>query len=106
MTRLVDLSHPLEDGMGAYPGPPPARIGAILDHDASRERSIDLADAQLEAAAGRAVLVRTGWDGRWGADDYWTDGPFLTAGFAFSAAPLAIRDGATVPVQAYAEVPS
>ncbi|HUG88738.1 MAG TPA: cyclase family protein [Actinomycetota bacterium] len=35
---LVDLSHPIEDGRGAFPGLPPPRIGPILDHDASRER--------------------------------------------------------------------
>jgi arylformamidase len=35
---LVDLSHPIEDGMRIYPILPPPRIGATLDHDASRER--------------------------------------------------------------------
>ena len=122
MTRLIDLSHPLEDGMAAYPG--------------------------LPADAG------------WGADAYWTDGPFLTLGaverlvegsarlvgvdfanvddirdlarpahtgplgagipivenlrgldplplegFTLPGPPLAIRRGATVPVRAYAEIP-
>jgi len=38
VTQLVDLSHPLEDGMAAYPGLPAARIDAMLDHDAARER--------------------------------------------------------------------
>jgi arylformamidase len=28
--------------------------------------------------AGRAVLVRTGWDRRWGTDRYWEPGPFLS----------------------------
>jgi arylformamidase len=27
--------------------------------------------------AGRAVLFRTGWDGRWGTDAYWGPGPYL-----------------------------
>jgi arylformamidase len=37
--RLVDLSFPLEDGMATLPGVlPEARIGPLLDHDASRER--------------------------------------------------------------------
>jgi arylformamidase len=26
-----------------------------------------------------AVLIGTGWDRRWGNDDYWTHGPFLSA---------------------------
>jgi kynurenine formamidase len=134
---FVDLSHHLEDGMAAYPGLPPARIEALIDHDASRERyeekaefylgtvtiagntgtyldapfhrfrdREDLAALPLEAVvglrglvvdadpsdgravtlevsddelAGRAVLVRTGWDERWGSDDYWRDAPFLPA---------------------------
>lgn len=28
---LIDLSHPIEDGMAAYPGLPPVRIFPILD---------------------------------------------------------------------------
>jgi arylformamidase len=37
--RLVDLSFPLEDGMATLPGVlPEARIGPLLDHEASRER--------------------------------------------------------------------
>jgi arylformamidase len=36
---FVDLSFPIEDGMPTLPGfLPEARVGAILDHDASRER--------------------------------------------------------------------
>jgi arylformamidase len=36
---LIDLSFPIEDGMPALPGfLPEARVEAILDHDASRER--------------------------------------------------------------------
>ena len=135
--RLIDLSHPIEDGMAAYPGLPPARVFSILDHDASRDRygglaefflggaelagntgtyldapfhrfreREDLAALPLESVVGlpgaileqdgaeravsldgteegflhgRAVLVRTGWDGRWGSDKYWSDAPFLPA---------------------------
>lgn len=36
---FVDLSFPIEDGMPTLPGVlPDARIGAILDHEASRDR--------------------------------------------------------------------
>ena len=38
MASLVDLSHPIEDRMPAYPGLPAAVVEPILDHDASRER--------------------------------------------------------------------
>jgi arylformamidase len=30
------------------------------------------------AAGGRAVLVRTGWDRRWGTEAYWEPGPFFS----------------------------
>src|SRR6266545_2380831 len=134
---LIDLSHPIEDGMAANPGLPPARIFTILDHDASRGRyggraelhlggvelagntgtyldapfhrfrdREDLAALPLERVVGlpgiifdpdgaqRAVsfegveegslrgcvvLVRTGWDARWGSEEYWSDAPFLPA---------------------------
>lgn len=36
MGKLVELNHPLEDRMRAYPGLPSPKIGAFLDHDASR----------------------------------------------------------------------
>ena len=134
---LIDLSHPIEDGMAAYPGLPPARIYPLLDHDASGDRyggkaefllggaelagntgtyldapfhrfrdREDLAALPLETVVGlpglildhegveravsldgvdegylngRAVLVRTGWDARWGSEAYWSDAPFLPA---------------------------
>ncbi len=137
MTSFVELNHPLEDGMPAYPGLPSPRIGAFLDHHASRthyagkaefylgrvdmvcnlgtyldspfHRYPDRADLSriplervagvpgivLDAAAsadrsitldcdpadlhGRAVLIRTGWDRRWGTDRYWEPGPYLAS---------------------------
>jgi len=36
MGKLVELNHSLEDGMRAYPGLPSPKIGAFLDHEASR----------------------------------------------------------------------
>ena len=132
---FVDLSHELADGMAPYPGLPAPRIGAHVDHEASRERyeggdefvrgqverpatvgtSIDspvhrfadredLSEIPLERVAGlrglaldavvgagraataelpdgdltgAAVLLRTGWDRRWGTDAYWEPGPFV-----------------------------
>jgi len=38
VSRVVDLSHPIRDGMRAYPGLPPVRITALLEREASRER--------------------------------------------------------------------
>ena len=136
MGRLVELNHLLEDGMQAYPGLPSPRIGAFLDHEASRShygnqaefylgkvdmvcnlgtyldspfhryrngsdlgqipldrvagipgivlngkvepnRSIVLAEPSSELK-GRAVLIRTGWDERWGTESYWELGPYLS----------------------------
>ncbi|HXZ44595.1 MAG TPA: cyclase family protein [archaeon] len=148
MGKYVDLNHVLQDGMTVYPGLPAPKIGAFLDHEASRahyagqaefylgrvdmvcnlgtyldspyHRHRDQADLSqiplervagvpgvvLDAAAspdrsiarecsaselrGRAVLIRTGWDRRWGLDAYWEPGPFLAVSFV----DLLIRAGA------------
>ncbi len=33
--RLVDLSHPIHEGLATYPGLPTPEIGAHLDRDAA-----------------------------------------------------------------------
>lgn len=136
MKKFVELSHVLEDGMMAYPGLPPPKIGAFLDHKESGSRyndkaefylgkvdmvcnlgtyldspfhrypdGTDLSRIPLERVAGvpgivfdaavsskrsitfdgheaelygRAVLIRTGWDKRWGRENYWEPGPYLS----------------------------
>lgn len=136
MKKFIELNHPIEDGMPAYPGFPPPKIDALLTHAESRARyaglaefhiskiqmignvgtyldspfhrypeGADLSQIPLERVAGLpgvvldgvvsstraatvicreedlrdcAVLVRTGWDKRWGADRYWEPGPFLS----------------------------
>jgi arylformamidase len=136
MKKLVELNHILEDGMTPYPGLPSPKIGAFLDHEASRSRyndqaefylgkvdmvcnlgtyldspfhrypdGLDLSQIPLERIAGlpgivldgvvssnrsitlqadyseldeKAVLIRTGWDKRWGTEGYWELGPFLS----------------------------
>ena len=136
MKKFVELNHILEDGMMAYPGLPSPKIGAFLDHEASRSRykdqaefylgkvdmvcnlgtyldspfhrypdGLDLSQIPLERIAGlpgivfdgvvssnrsiileadsseldgKAVLIQTGWDKRWGTEDYWEPGPFLS----------------------------
>ncbi|HWT83856.1 MAG TPA: cyclase family protein [Candidatus Methylomirabilis sp.] len=136
MGKFIELNHVLEDGMQAYPGLPSPKIGAYLDHEASRDHyagraefflgrvdmvcnigtyldspfhrhreRADLSQIPLEWVAGvpgivldapgsrgaitldcpasdlsgRAVLIRTGWDRRWGTDAYWEPGPYLAA---------------------------
>jgi kynurenine formamidase len=138
MRKFVELSHPLQDGMQAYPGLPNPKIGALFTHAESRSRyegraefyigkielacnvgtyldspfhrypdGADLSQIPLEAVAGlqgivlegtvssaravfldcseadledKAVLVRTGWDARWGTESYWEPGPHLSDG--------------------------
>jgi arylformamidase len=36
MSLLIDLSHPIAEGMPSYPGFPPPRIGAFWTHEESR----------------------------------------------------------------------
>jgi arylformamidase len=38
VSRFVELAHPIHDGMAAYPGLPPAKVGALLTHEESRDR--------------------------------------------------------------------
>jgi kynurenine formamidase len=38
VNRFVELAHPIRDGMAAYPGLPPAKVGALLTHEESRDR--------------------------------------------------------------------
>jgi arylformamidase len=45
----------------------------------SRALNPELPDTELN---GTAVLVRTGWDSRWGTQAYWEPGPYLTEDFA------------------------
>jgi arylformamidase len=133
---FVELSHEIRDGMPVFPGLGQPRVGAVLDHEASRPRyggraelylgkiemacntatyidspfhryrdGQDLSEVELDGVAGlpgmvndgcvgadravefdtdeaalsgTAVLIRTGWDERWGSEAYWGPGPFLS----------------------------
>jgi kynurenine formamidase len=69
----VDLSRvPLERVAGVP--------GIVLDAAPSSDRSISL-DCSASELRGRAVLIRTGWDRRWGTDTYWEPGPYLALPF-------------------------
>jgi arylformamidase len=79
LTRYVDLSHPLHNGMDPYPGLPAPRFEPILDHDASRSRY----DDQAEFYLGRAELS--------GNTGTYIDSPFhrFKAGKDLAGIPLA-----------------
>jgi kynurenine formamidase len=51
--------------------------GIVLDGVISSNRSITL-QADYSELDGKAVLIRTGWDKRWGTESYWEPGPFLS----------------------------
>jgi kynurenine formamidase len=79
-----DLSQvPLEKVVGIS--------GIVLDGPVSSDRSIviDAKDSELQ---GRAVLIRTGWDKRWGTESYWDPGPYLSE----KSIDLLIRSKATL----------
>lgn len=131
---LIDLSHPIHDGMVTYPGLPGPALRTHLSREESRQMyaegtefhigaidmvantgtyldapfhryadGVDIASLPLERLVGvpgvvvdatepaigpdvfaatdvrgKAVLIRTGWDGRFGQDDYLGEHPHVT----------------------------
>jgi arylformamidase len=65
-----DLS---EISLEAVAGVPGVVVEGTIGGD--RAASLNADEAQL---AGRAVLVRTGWDARWGTNAYWEQGPYIS----------------------------
>jgi kynurenine formamidase len=53
---------------------PGLRLDAVRRTSKRSGISVDLPDASIR---GRALLIRTGWDRRWGSEAYWADGPWL-----------------------------
>jgi kynurenine formamidase len=52
--------------------------GIALDGTVSGSRAVTL-ECDEDDLRDRAVLIRTGWDARWGTESYWELGPFLAA---------------------------
>jgi arylformamidase len=52
--------------------------GVVISADISRGRAIGRTVFQDHDVRGKAVLVRTGWDGYWRTDQYFEGHPFLT----------------------------
>jgi arylformamidase len=71
-------------------------LDRLADLDAvvvdSRERALARSALEGHAVAGRAVLVRTGWDRHWRTDAYFEGHPFLTK----DAAAFLVEQGALV----------
>lgn len=51
--------------------------GIVIDGIASKDRSVTI-HPEDEELRGKAVLIRTGWDKRWGTESYWEPGPYLS----------------------------
>ena len=145
----ADLSEVPLNRVAALPG-------LVLDATGFRAINAPTEAAEME---GRAVLLRTNWDARWGSPSYWELGPYISRellgrlvrarpalvgvdfwnvddvedpvrpvhtqllgagilvvenlanlaalpreGFRFSAVPLRIVRGASIPVRAFAEI--
>jgi len=52
--------------------------GIVFDGIVSSDRSVTIRD-EAKGVEGKAVLIRTGWDKRWGTESYWEPGPYLSA---------------------------
>lgn len=79
-TYLDSPFHRHVDGpdLGAIPLERVAAVpGLVLDGTQEEGRAVHL-DATPLDVRGRAVLVRTGWDARWGSAEFFTEGPFLS----------------------------
>ena|SRR5438093_5149631 len=75
MAQLVELGHSVGDGsdrdrLYSLPGILLESVGPIR-----HEVRVPFHDSQVK---GRAVLIQTGWDSRYGTDAYWEPGPFLS----------------------------
>jgi arylformamidase len=68
-----------------------AGLPGVVVVAAPENRPVDL-DLAPDDVRGRAVLVRSGWDRRWGTDAFWEPDPYLSTG----ALDLLIRSGAAL----------
>jgi arylformamidase len=79
-TYLDSPFHRYRDGADVSALPLAALVAlptVVVDVAAAARRGRCLDPLLAVPLAGRAVLFRTGWDERWGADAYWEAGPYL-----------------------------
>ena len=55
--------------------------GLVIDATSQSSRALN-PHLPVDGIAGKAVLVRTGWDSRWSTEAYWEPGPYLEEDFA------------------------
>jgi kynurenine formamidase len=56
--------------------------GIVIRAPYAQSRAIDVDAFRQRDLRGRAVLVHTGWDAHWNTDQYYENGPYLTAAAA------------------------
>jgi arylformamidase len=65
-----DLSEIALQDVAALPG-------VVVEGRVDSDRAVAL-EADSTTLAGKAVLIKTGWDERWGTDAYWELGPYIS----------------------------
>lgn len=90
-TTLVDLAHPIRDGMPAYPGLPDARVRPVLSHSDSRDHYDGQAEfclTQVAFASNTGTYLDSPWH-------RYADGPDIGALplEALAALPGVVVDG-------------
>lgn len=96
---IIDLSHPIRDGMPAYPGLPPARVSQLLSHDESRARYEDRAEfalSRIDIATNTATYLDSPWHRHVDSYDIGSiplDRVANLRGLVVDAAPQRKRDG-------------
>jgi kynurenine formamidase len=78
VTRLHAPLHPFDqdDARSRIPLSAMAGVPGIVVDAAPEPGGLTL-DLDKETVRDRAVLIRTGWDERWGTERYWEPGPYL-----------------------------
>src|SRR5262245_63806513 len=86
-TKLVEISQPFDgkNGTVLYSAGPAAIepvLTMVLESVGPMRHSVSVPfhDSQ---ARGKAILIRTGWDERWGSPAYWEPGPYLHEDLVF-----------------------
>lgn len=87
MSRLVELSH---GNSGDPPRIEESFAGIVIESVGPfrHEVSVPFHDSQVK---GKAVLIQTGWDQRWGGDSYWEPGPTLADSLIFRLVRSGVR---------------
>lgn len=91
-THMDAPAHMLREGMtlDAFPAERLVGKGIVIDCRGEKEISLPLLQ-QYDLSSAEFVLFCTGWDKRWGQDNYYEDFPVLTAEAAEYLAALSLK---------------